>query len=130
MYTNGTSTCPGPWVNGGSNPIELKVTQSGANVVLQVQVSNLATLILAGAAGNLSFNGTVSGSHIDALLIGSATNTYKDCTYQIDWNLSVDVANNTMTGVVVQTPKNLSATCAAQMVTGCSWTYTLSLPKQ
>jgi hypothetical protein len=130
MYTNGTSSCPGLWNMGASNPITLKATQSGANVVLQVQVSNLATLILAGAAGNLSFNGTVSGNHIDALLIGSAQNTYMDCTYQIDWTLSADVVNNVMTGEVIQRPKNMSPTCTALKVDGCSWQYTISLPKQ
>ncbi len=115
---------------GASNPIEFKVTQSGGNVVLQVPVTSLATLVFAGAAGNLSFNGTVNGSHIDALLIGSAENTYMDCTYQLDWNLSADVANNTLTGTVVQSPKNVSATCTAQKITGCSWMYTFALPKQ
>lgn len=130
MFTNGTSTCPGPWNMGAMNPIQFKVTQSGANVVLQVPVTSAATLILAGAAGNLSFNGTVSGSHIEALLIGSAQNTYMDCMYQLDWNLSADVANNTLTGIVVQTPKNGSATCAALGVNGCSWMYSFSLPKQ
>src|SRR5690348_12932152 len=75
--TNGPNTCPGPWNTGDTSNAMATVGQMGANVSIQVQ--GAAAVLLVVGFGTNSFAGTVSGSHIDATIIGSVTTTRGGC---------------------------------------------------
>jgi hypothetical protein len=126
---NGTSSCPGLWNTGQTSDVQINAAQSGSNISLQLQGgAGLFVRLLLGAD---SFNGTVSGAHIDAILIGSTQTTMMGCVYSWTGNLSADLNGNTLTGQIQYTPQtNGNADCTTQNITGCArqQTFTLTRP--
>jgi hypothetical protein len=126
--TNGANTCPGIWNTGMSSDAMATVGQTGANVTLQV--NGAAGLLLTAGFGTNSFSGTVSGSHIDASIIGTVSTTRGGCVYTSNGTLAADLAGNTLAGAIVYTPQtNGHADCATMSVTGCSSRQTFSMTR-
>jgi hypothetical protein len=117
--TNGPNTCPGLWNTGAMNDAMVTVAQMGSSV--SIQVKGAAGLLLTAGFGTNSFAGTVTGSHIDASIIGSVSATRGGCVNTSNGSLAADLAANTLSGTIVYTPQtNGHADCATMMVNGCS----------
>jgi len=124
--TNGPNSCPGIWFTGMASNAMVTVAQMGSGVSIQVQ--GTAGIFLLGGFGTNAFAGTVSGSHIDAGIIGSVPTAHGGCVSTSNGTLSADLATNTLTGTIVYTPQtNGHADCATMMVTGCSSQQTFAL---
>jgi hypothetical protein len=127
--TNGTSTCPGLWNTGMSSDATATIAQSGSNVTIPVQ--GAAGLLLTAGFGTNSFAGTVSGSHIEASVVGIVQTTLGGCVYTTNGTLAADLNANTLTGAIVYTPETKgNVDCATMQVTGCNrqQTFTLNRP--
>lgn len=117
--TNGANSCPGAWVTGQASDANVTIAQTGSN--LSIQVKGAAGLLLQIGFGTNAFTGSVSGNHIDALIIGSVQATAGGCQYTFDGNLSANVSGDTLTGTITYTPKtNNNADCNTMSITGCS----------
>jgi hypothetical protein len=126
QVTNGANSCPGVWDTGQSSNAMATVAQSGTSVSIQVQ--GAAGLLLVAGFGTNSFSGTVSGSHIDATIIGSITATRGGCMYTSNGNLVGDLNGDTLTGAITYIPQtNGHADCTTMAVTGCSSLQTFVL---
>jgi len=124
--TNGMNSCPGFWNTGMASDAMVTVAQTGSSVSIQVQGG--AGIALTLGFGTNSFSGTVSGSHIDAGIIGSVPTTRGGCVSTSNGTLSADLATNTLTGTIVYTPQtNGHADCATLLVNGCSSQQTFAL---
>jgi hypothetical protein len=117
--TNGANSCPGVWATGQTANANATIAQTNASVSIQVQGAAGALLQL--GFGTNAFSGTVAGSHVDALIIGSVQATMGGCQYTFNGTLVADVAGNTLSGTIAYTPKtNGNADCDAMSITGCS----------
>lgn len=126
--TNGANSCPGAWVTGQSSDANVNVVQTNADVSVQVQ--GAAGLLLQLGFGTNAFTGSVTGNHIDALIIGSAQAMAGGCTYTFNGNLTADLAGDTLTGSIAYTPKtNGNADCNAMSVTGCSRSQSFTMTR-
>ena len=124
--SNLSNTCPEVTAS-DPNPVPLMatVTQTDtANITLNVEGG--LGLFLAAALGTRSITGTVSGSHIEAVLIGTTTLTEFGCSHGWQGNLSADVNGNTMSGSIVYTPQNMSGSCAMFMQCVRQQTFTMT----
>jgi len=123
------STCPGTTLNQGEpSPLQATATQTDTgNITLQIEGA-LGTLLELFGFGTRIITGTVSGNHIDAVLVGMTTVTENGCTHKWQGNLSADVNGNTIAGTMVYTPQNMTGDCSLFM--GCSrqQTFTMSRP--
>src|SRR6266542_3462251 len=110
QVTNGLSSCPGVWVTGAMADVQITVAQTGQNVSLRAEGGG--ALILQAEFGTTSFNGSINGSHVDALIIGSRMAMSGACVYTMNGQLSADLNGNTMTGSITYTPQtNNNADC-------------------
>jgi hypothetical protein len=126
--TNGPNTCPGIWNTGAMNNAMATVVQTGANV--SIRVDGAAGFLLTAGFGTNSFSGTVSGGHIDALIIGQPSTTRGGCMYTSNGNLSADLAGNTLNGTILYTPQtNGNPDCTSMQVTGCSSQQSFALTR-
>jgi hypothetical protein len=125
---NGTSTCPGLWNMGQQSDVQVNAVQSGPDISLRLQggAGLFVTLLL----GSDSFNGSVSGTHIDAILIGTTNTTAMGCVYHWVGHLAADLSGNTLTGAITYTPEtNGNADCTTQNITGCTRQQTFALTR-
>jgi hypothetical protein len=129
--TNGANSCPGVWDVGKMSDAMATVAQTGGDVSIRVQ--GAAGLLLALGFGTNTFAGTVSGSHIDAVIIGSNQATRGGCVYTSNGHLTADLSGNMLTGSIVYTPQtNGHADCDTMQVTGCTsqQTFVLNRPSR
>ena len=127
--TNGVNSCPGTWTTGQTSNADVTVAQTGSSVSIQVQ--GAAGLLLQLGFGTNAFAGTVSGGHIDAMIIGSVSSTAGACQYTFDGTLIGNLAGNTLSGTITYTPKtNGNADCTTMNITGCSrvQSFTMNRP--
>jgi hypothetical protein len=126
--TNGANSCPGAWVTGQTSDASAMIAQTGTNVSIQVQ--GAAGVLLQLGFGTNAFSGTVSGGHIDALIIGSQQATAGGCQYTFNGNLSANVSGDALTGSITYTPKtNDNADCTTMSITGCSRAQSFTMTK-
>jgi len=126
--TNGANSCPGLWNTNAMSDAMVTVGQTGSNVT--INVGGAAGLLLTAGFGTNSFTGTVSGSHIDAAIIGTVSTTRGGCMYTSNGTLAADLNANTLTGAIVYTPQtNGHADCTTMQVTGCSSRQTFALKR-
>ncbi|HEX9296702.1 MAG TPA: hypothetical protein VF881_12740 [Polyangiaceae bacterium] len=129
QVTNGVNSCPGVWVTGAMADVQVTAAQSGEDVSLQV--NGAAALALEGAFGSRSYNGKVSGSHIEALIIGTVMQMRSGCTWTTNGTVAADLNGNTLSGTVTYSPQtNNHADCTTEGVAGCSsaQSFTLTRP--
>jgi hypothetical protein len=125
--TDGANSCPGVWDTGHSSDANVNVVQTSADVSVQVQGAAGLLLLTAGFGTN-AFTGSVTGTHIDALIIGSSQVAAGACQYTFNGNLSADLSGDTLTGSIAYTPKtNGNADCTAMGITGCSRSQSFAL---
>src|SRR5258706_14860656 len=114
--TNQMSSCPGLWNQGDMTDVQITATQTDTgNITLQI--NGALGLFVQLGFGTRIITGTVSGSHIEAVLVGMTTVTENGCTHGWQGNLSADVSGNTITGSMVYTPQNMTGACT--MFMGC-----------
>jgi hypothetical protein len=117
--TNGANSCPGTWTTGDTSNADVTVAQTGSSVSIQVQ--GAAGLLLQIGFGTNAFTGSVTGGHIDAMIIGSVQSAAGACQYTFDGNLKATLAANTLSGTITYTPKtNSNVDCTTMGITGCS----------
>jgi len=123
--TNGTSSCPGTWSNGAQTSVTFHVTQSGANA--SVEVMGAAGVQADLALGSRIFSGLVTGSTLNATLLGTREQTQGNCRYTLRADLTGKLTNNTLEGTVVLTPQPITISdCQTAKVTGCSMTQSFN----
>ena len=125
--TNGASTCPGPWNTGQTAEGAVNLVQSGSDIQFQAQGGT--SLVFYAVFGSASFTGHATGSHVDAVIVGSITSMQGACAYTWKGTISADLAGDTLSGRLLYTPTtNGHADCDTQRVTGCTrvtdFTYT------
>jgi hypothetical protein len=125
---NGANSCPGNFVTDQMATVTVNVVQNDDNVSIRLQ--DLAALVLGAATGSTQFDGKVTGTHVDAMVIGSVTMTQSDCKYTMNANLSADFDGHILNGTVTYTgvPQNSSPDCS--VVNGCSRQQTFALTLQ
>jgi hypothetical protein len=117
--TNGASTCPGTWNTGQTADGAVNLVQSGSDIQFQAQGGT--GLVFLAVFGSSSFTGRASGSHVDAVIVGSVATMQGACTYTWKGTISADLAGDTLTGKLTYTPNsNGHADCDALKVTGCT----------
>jgi hypothetical protein len=130
MYTGGITdqmdSCPMGAKPGTATNVQISITQTSAGAIT-LQVEGAWGLALALILGNRTINGSISGTHIDAVLLATNSITQSGCTLKWEGDLSADVNGNTITGNVVYTPQNMTGDCAAFM--GCKRVQTLTISK-
>jgi len=117
--TNGMSTCPGAWTTGAMAEGAVNLVQSGNDV--QFQTQGATSLAFLATFGSASFTGQVAGSHVEAAIVGSVSNTQGACAYTWKGTISADLAGNSLNGTLTYAPNtNGHADCDTQKVTGCT----------
>ena len=117
--TNGASTCPGSWNMGQMGEGAVNLVQSGDDVQLQAQGGTAA--IFAVVFGTAGFSGKASGSHLDAVVVGSIPNMTGDCSYTWKGAISANLTGDVLKGTLTYSPNITGGTeCETQKVTGCT----------
>jgi hypothetical protein len=124
--TNQMNSCPGLFNTAETSPVQLTATQTDTgNITLQIE--GALGLFLQVGFGTRIITGTVSGNHIEAVLVGMTDVTENGCTHKWQGNLSADVNGNTMTGSMIYTPQNMTGDCSLFM--GCTRQQTFTITK-
>jgi hypothetical protein len=124
---NGMSTCPGSWTTGAMANGAVNLVQSGSDI--QFQTEGDTRLVFTLVFGSNSFTGKATGSHVDAVIVGSVANMQGECTYTWTGTIAANLEGDTLRGTLTYTPNtNRHADCDSQKVTGCTrvtdFTYT------
>lgn len=94
--TNGANQCDVMgWTVGESSTSTVVITQSDANATVEVQ--GLARTYLDLVVGAHTFQGTISGDHLDATLTGRA-GSEGSCAYTLMIDLSADLDGDVLIG--------------------------------
>jgi hypothetical protein len=126
QVTNEGNSCPGVWVTGQTNDAQATVAQTAGDVSIQVK-GGVGVLLQLGFGTN-SFSGSLSGTHIDAHIIGSTQATAGTCQYTFNGGLTADLSGDTLNGTITYTPKtNNDADCSTMNIAGCSRVQNFSL---
>jgi hypothetical protein len=128
-YTGGVTdqmdSCPMGAKPGGATNVQITVTQTDTgNITLQVD--GAWGLVLGLGLGTRTISGTISGNHIEAVLVGTINVTEAGCTHKWQGNLSADVNGNVISGQMVYTPQSMTGDCAAFMTCQRVQTFTIS----
>src|SRR5262249_8899343 len=114
-YTGGvldqSNTCPMSQAPGATT-VQVTITQTDTGAVT-LQLEGAWGLAFALVLGTRTITGTVSGNHIDAVLVGTTDLHDGACTHKLQGTLSADVSGNTISGTMTYTPQNMSGDCAA-----------------
>jgi hypothetical protein len=97
----------------------VNVVQSGNDI--QFQAQGATALVFIGSFGSASFSGKATGSHVEAVIVGSVKNMTGACSYTWKGTVSGDLAGDTLSGTLTESPTtDANADCDTQKVTGCS----------
>lgn len=117
--TNAANTCPGQFPPGQMVEGQVILTQNGEDV--QFQTQGATSVIFLVTFGSVSFSGKVSGSHAEAVIVGSVADREGTCSFTWTGKLAADLSGDTLTGTLTSTPNtNGDPDCDTQRVTGCS----------
>jgi hypothetical protein len=91
------------WQQGNQTTgIPVAVTQTGSTAQAIVQGASGAYVNL--VIGGSTFDGSVSGPHLDAALHGTRAYTMANCTYTFTATLDATLAKDTLSGTITYTP--------------------------
>jgi len=128
QVTNAANSCPGNWNTGQATDAQAMVAQTNADVSIQVQ-GGLGLLLQLGFGTN-SFSGSLSGTHVDAHIIGSTQATAGGCQYTFNGGLAGNLAGDNLSGTITYTPKtNNHADCSTMNIAGCSRVQNFSMDR-
>lgn len=114
---NESSSCPGDFRVGETSAVTATITQDGSRVSIKID-GNVGFFMNLFVGGD-TFSGTVSGTKLDASLLGSKQLKEGLCTYKVTATMKGTVeASNKLSGTVTYTPNTVSGDCT--LVRGCS----------